>query len=90
MMSLWLMICGWREVICTFDAVQFGTAMQALQKDGIPCRSRTVNCSSASRCTGTMCAVGERMDRSTEYQIFVKKQDLPKAQLVLQGRLQSL
>lgn len=32
MMSLWLMICGWREVICTFDAVQFGSAMQALQK----------------------------------------------------------
>lgn len=49
-----------------------------------------MNFSSASRRTGTMCAVGERMDRSIEYQIFVKKQDLPKAQLVLQGRLQSL
>lgn len=90
MMSIWLMILGWREVVCTFDAVQFGTTMQALQKEGIPCRSRTVNFSSASRRTGTMYAAGERMDRSIEYQIFVKQADLPKAQLVLQGRLHSL
>lgn len=37
-----------------------------------------------------MYAMGERTDRSIEYQIFVKKADLPKAQLVLQGRLHTL
>ena len=30
MLSIWLMILGWREVVCTFDAVQFGTTMQTL------------------------------------------------------------
>lgn len=90
MMSIWLTILGWVEVVCTFDAAQYGTTLQALQKEGIPCRSRTVNFSSASRRTGTMYAVGERTDRSIEYQIFVKKADLSKAQLVLQGRLHSL
>ena len=90
MMSIWLTICGYVEVLCTFDAVQYGTALQTLHKEGVPCRTRTVNTSSASRRTGTAFAVGERMDRSIEYQIFVKKADLPKAQLALQGRLHHL
>lgn len=90
MLSIWLTLLGWAEVVCTFDAAQYGQALQALQKEGISCRTRTVNFSSASRRTGTMYSVGERMDRSIEYQIFVKKANLPKAQLVLQGRLHNL
>lgn len=90
MLSIRLTIRGWQEAVCTFDAVQYGAALQALQAERIPCRFRTVNFSSASRRTGTMYAVGERTDRSIEYQIFVKKADLPKAQLVLQGQLHTL
>lgn len=90
MTSIWLTLLGWKEVLCTFDAPQYGTALHLLQKEGIACRTRTVNFSSASRRTGTMYAVGERIDRSIEYQIFVKKADWDKAQLALQGRLHSL
>ena len=90
MLSIWLTILGWQELVCTFDAVQYGTCVQALQKEGLPYRTRTVNFSSASRRTGTLCALGEDTSRSVEYQIFVKKADFPKAQLVLQGRLHSL
>ena len=90
MSSLWLTILGWQEVLCTFDAAQYGTVLHMLQAEGIACRTRTVNFSSASRRTGTAYAVGERTDRNTEFQIFVKKADRPKAQLVLQGRLHNL
>lgn len=90
MLSIWLTILGWQEAVCTFDAIQYGAALQTLQREHIPCRTCTVNFSSASRRTGTLYTVGERMDRSIEYQIFVKKADLPKAQLALQGRLHSL
>lgn len=90
MLSIWFKILGWEEAVCTFDAAQYGQFLQALQKEGIACRTRTVNFSSASRRTGTLYSVGERMDRSIEYQIFVKKMDLPKAQLVLQNRLHNL
>lgn len=90
MLSILFTILGWQELVCTFDAVQYGQVLQMLQKEGISCRTRTVNFSSASRRTGTMYSVGERMDRSIEYQIFVKKADLTKAQLVLQGRLHNL
>lgn len=90
MPGIFLNLLGWREVLCTFDAAQYGTALQTLRRKQIPCRTRTVNFSSASRRTGTFYAVGERTDRSIEYQIFVKKADLPKAQLALQGRLDNL
>ena len=90
MMSVWLMILGYVEVLCIFDAAQYGTSLQALRKEGIVCRTRTINFSSASRRTGTMFAMGEQTDRSIEYQIFVKKADVAKAQLVLQNRLDSL
>ena len=90
MSPILLTLFGWVEAVCTFDAAQYGAALQTLQKEGIPCRTHTVNMSSASRRTGTAFAVGERMDRSIEYQIFVKKADLPKAQLALQGRLHDL
>lgn len=90
MSPILLTLFGWVEAVCTFDAAQYGAALQTLQKEGIPCRTHTVNMSSASRRTGTAFAVGERMDRSIEYQIFVKKADLPKAQLALQGRLHTL
>lgn len=90
MLSILFTILGWQELVCTFDAVQYSQVLQMLQKEGIPCRTRTVNFSSASRRIGTMYSVGERMDRSIEYQIFVKKADLTKAQLVLQGRLHNL
>lgn len=90
MLSIWLTILGWQELVCTFDAVQYGTCVQALKKEGLPCRTRTVNFSSASRRTGTLYALGEDTSRSVEYQIFVKKADFPKAQLVLQGRLHNL
>lgn len=90
MLSVWLTILGYVEAVCTFDAVQYGAAIQLLQKEGISCRTRTVNFSSASRRTGTLYSIGERVDRNIEYQIFVKKADLPKAQLVLQGRLHDL
>lgn len=33
MLSIWLTILGWQEVVCTFDAVQYGTSLQALQKE---------------------------------------------------------
>lgn len=90
MLSIRLTILGWQELLCTFDAVQYGACVQALQKEGIPCRTRTVNFSSASRRTGTLYALGEDTSRSVEYQIFVKKGDYPKAQLVREGRLHSL
>lgn len=90
MLSVWLTILGYVEAVCTFDAVQYSTAMQMLQKEGIPCRTRIINFSSASHRTGTLYSIGERMDRSIEYQIFVKKANLPKAQLALQGRLHDL
>lgn len=90
MTGIFLNLLGWQEAVCTFDAAQYGTALQTLQKEQIPCRTRTVNFSSASRRTGTFYAVGEQRDHSIEYQIFVKKTDLPKAQLALQGRLDNL
>ena len=90
MSPILLTLFGWVEAVCTFDAAQYGAALQTLQKEGIPCRTHTVNMSSASRRTGTAFAVGERTDRSIEYQIFVKRADLPKAQLALQGRLHNL
>lgn len=77
-------------MLCTFDAIQYGKTVELLHKEKIPCRTRTSNISSASRRTGTMYAVGERMDRSIEYQVFVKRADCEKAQLALQGRLHSL
>ena len=83
---LWQLL-GWREAVCTFDAAQYGAALQALQQ---ACRTKTTSLSSASRRTGMFYAVGERADRSIEYQIFVKKGELPRAQLVLQGRQDAL
>lgn len=84
------MLLGWQELVCTFDAVQYGTIVQALQNEGIPCRTRTIHFGSATQRTGTFYALGENPARSMEYQIFVKKADFPKAQLILQGRLHSL
>ena len=51
MMSVWLTILGYVEVLCPFDAAQYGTSLQALRKEGIVCRTRTINFSSASRRT---------------------------------------
>lgn len=90
MFSIFLMLLGWQELVCTFDAVQYGTTVQALQKECIPCRTRTIHFGSATQRTGTFYALGENPARSMEYQIFVKKAAFPKAQLVLQGRLHSL
>ena len=90
MTPILLTILGWSELLCTFDATQYNTVLPNLQKEGIPCRTHTVNFSNASRRTGMMYAAGERADLSIEYQIFVKKAELPKAQLALQGRLHDL
>lgn len=86
MTAVWLLLRGWREIVCTFQAEQFGLALHALNAAGIDTRTRTTNCGSASRRSGTF---GELPDRSFEYQIFVRKADLPTAQLALQGRLET-
>ena len=90
MTALFWQLLGWREAVCTFDAAQYGAALQALQQAGLACRTKTTSLSSASRRTGMFYAVGERADRSIEYQIFVRKGELPRAQLVLQGRQDAL
>ena len=88
MTTMWLMLMGWREVVCTFQAESFGLALQKLEQAGIATRTRTTNCGSASRRSGTFGSFGELPDRSIEYQIFVRKTDVSEARLALQGRLE--
>lgn len=89
MTAVWLLLWGWREIFCTFEAEQFGQALHTLNAAGIDTRTRTTNCGSASRQRGTFGAFGELAGRSFEYQIFVRQKDLPAAQLALQGRLET-
>lgn len=89
MTAVWLLLWGWREIVCTFQAEQFAQALHTLKAAGVDTRTRTTNCGSASRRNGTFGAFGELPEHSFEYQIFVRKADLPSAQLALQGRLET-
>lgn len=89
MSVLFLLLTGWQEVVCTFEAEAFSHALEMLRTAGISTRTRTTNCGSANRRSGTMGAFGELPGRSIEYQIFVRKVDLAKARLALQGRLET-
>lgn len=89
MSALFLLLTGWQEVVCTFEAEAFGRALEMLRTAGIATRTRTTNCGSVCRRSGTMGAFGELPGRSMEYQIFVRKADLAKARLALQGRLET-
>lgn len=89
MSALFLLLTGWQEVVCTFDAEAFGRALEMLRTAGIITRTRTTNCGSANRRSGMLGAFGELPGRSIEYQIFVRKADLAKARPALQGRLET-
>lgn len=89
MSALFLLLTGWQEVVCTFEAEAFGHALEMLRTAGIATHTRTTNCGSTNRRSGTLGAFGELPGRSIEYQIFVRKADLAKARLALQGRLET-
>lgn len=75
-------LLAWTELLATFDVARFAAVSEALRRAGIPFRTRTASFGHDTRRGGTLSALGEKPEYSTQYRILVKKADLPTAQNV--------
>ena len=80
----------WVEQEVTNDQERFFKSIAALEEAHIPYRQEGQHMNHGTRRAGRVGTLGENTRYSVLYQIFVKKADFPKAQLILQGRLHSL
>ena len=76
----------WTELLATFDAARFAAASETLRRAGIQFRTQTETFGHGTRRGGTLSALGEKPEYSTQYRILVKKTELSAARMALQGR----
>ena len=90
-MGLMEWLRGFREVYTTFSMEQFVRAKEKLEEEQIPYKARSRATDSVSRnrgigsgrTAGTFARFGERMDMSTQYYIFVRKEQAEYAKYLL-------
>lgn len=75
-------LLAWTELLATFDVACFAAVSESLRRAGIPFRTRTAVFGHGTRRGGTLSALGEKPEYSTQYRILVKKADLSAARNV--------
>ena len=81
-LSDWL---GWAELLATFEVARFAAASELLKSAGIQFKTQTLAFGHGTRRGGTLSALGEKPEYSTQYRILVKKAELTAAQRVIRG-----
>ena len=86
-MDLLYFILGWTELTVTFSPRVYAEVIQALKCNGIPFRTDSHFMGRGDRSGRFLGSLGERIKYQTEYQIFVKRNDLERARHVTEGAM---